>query len=711
MWRSRVCLVWTLIGGPLESTAYAINNMGNLGGTMPNYTGNDIRNIALVGHSGSGKTSLCEAFLHVTGATNRLGSVADKTSHLDTDEEEKERECSIESHVLNVSHDGKTLNIIDTPGAPDFIGPAIASLAAVETAVLVVHATAGIQVNTRRMRDQAKNFGLAKVIVVNRIDADNANFEDLLNSLRESFGPEVTPVNLPAGGGKSVVDCVDNADGDADFADVADTHTNIVERVAEADDALMNKYFEEGALSAEEVRANLQRAITNGVIVPVLFTNARSEVGIKELLSFIAGSCPSPAEGKQRAVLVGEEEKPIDAEGPFCGQVFKVAVDPRSNIKYSFIRAFGGALQSDGNILLSGEKKGGRPGHLLKFQGSEHREVDEGIAGDIFAVAKLDLHIGNTVFGELTDRGAAIAMPRVPTPMFSLAIQPKARGDETKIGEAVKRFTDSDPCFKTFQDPQTNELVISGVGDMHLRAVLSKMLRQFKLEVTTKSPKIPYRETVSASADGHYRHKKQTGGAGQFGEVFLKVSPLERGSDPALEWSWDIFGGTIPSQYEPAVKKGVTELMSQGAVAGFPVQDVKVSIVDGKHHPVDSKEIAFKIAGKLAFKDAILKAKPILLEPIVNIEVTVPSENVGDITGDLAQRRGRPSGQDMLPGNLAMITAQVPLAKVSDYHSRLSSITGGKGSYAMEFSHYEQVPSNEVQAIIAEYAPKKVEEE
>ncbi|MFH1416680.1 MAG: elongation factor G [Planctomycetota bacterium] len=676
---------------------------------MPNYTANDIRNVAVIGHSGSGKTSLCEAFLLTAGVTNRLGSVADKTSHLDTEDEEKDRECSIESHILNITHDGKLLNIIDTPGAPDFIGPAIAALTAAETALLVIHASAGIQVNTRRMQDAAVKHGLARVIVVNRIDADNIDLEGLLQSLRESFGPEITPVNLPAGGGKSVVDCIGNEDGDSDFSSVADIHTEVIERVAEADDALMNKYFDEGSLSAEEVRRNIGKAIAGGKIVPVLFTNARDNVGVKELLGFIAENCVSPVEGLQRKVEVGEQEKQLDPGGPFCGQVFKVAVDPKSNIKYSFIRALAGVLKSDGNLVKTGEKKGARPGHLLKFQGSEHKDVDEGICGDIFAVAKLDLHIGDTVFSEPAE--GKVAMPRLPVPMFSLAIEPKARGDETKIGDSVRRFADTDPCFKSFQDPQTKELVISGIGDLHLRAILSKMLRQFKLEVNTKPPKIPYRETITATADGHHRHKKQTGGAGQFGEVYLKVSPTERGSEPTLDWAWDIFGASIPSQFESAVKKGVTELMEEGALAGFPLQDIKVSVVDGKHHPVDSKEVAFKTAGKRAFKDAVLKAKPVLLEPIVEIEVTVPAENVGDITGDLAQRRGRPSGQDMLPGNFAVIRAQVPLAKVADYHSRLSSISGGKGSYAMEFSHYEPVPSNEIPQIIAQYGPKKEEED
>jgi len=676
---------------------------------MPSYATQDIRNIALVGHSGSGKTSLCEAILHTAGLTGRLGSVADKTSHLDTDDEEKERGCSIDSHVLNVTHQDKQLNIIDTPGAPDFIGPALASLIAAETAVVVVHAGAGIQVNTRRMREQAKSNALARVIVVNRIDADNVNFEELINNLRESFGQEVTPVNLPTGGGKKLINCIETKEGDSDLGSVADAHTNIVERVAEADDALMNKYFEEGDLSADLVRQNVPKAIAAGTLVPLLFTNAKDEVGVTELLDFIAASCPSPVTGKQRKLVTNDGDKDLPIDGPFCGQVFKVAVDAKSNIKYAFLRVFSGTLKSDDNLVTSGEKKGVRPGHLLKFVGSDHKDLDEGIAGDVVAVAKLDIDIGDTLFTRETD--GRVPTPKFPQPMFALALEPAARGDETKIGDAVRRFSEQDPCFESHQDAQTHELVINGTGDLHLRTILSRMKRQFKIEVNTKPPKIPYRETITAKAEGHYRHKKQTGGAGQFGEVFLRIEPLERGSEPSLEWSWDIFGASIPGQFEPAIKKGVHELMEQGAVAGFPLQDVKVSVHDGKHHPVDSKEVAFKTAGKLAFKDAVLKAKPVLLEPIVDVEVTVPAENVGDITGDLAQRRGRPSGQDMLPGGLALITAQAPLAKLSDYHSRLSSITGGKGSYAMQFSHYEPVPGNEAKAIIDQYKPKKDEDE
>jgi len=678
---------------------------------MTAYSTGDIRNMTFVGHSGSGKTSLCEAIMHATGVTSRMGSVDDKTSHLDVDDEEKDRGHSIDSHVLAVMHRGKRLNLIDTPGAPDFIGPAVASFAAVETAAIVINAPGGIQVNTRRMREQAKRFGLGRVIIVNHFDAESADLEQLVNDIKESFGQVVAPINLPAQGRKSVINCLEKCGGQSDILDVEHEHTNIIERVSECDDVLMNRYFEEGDLPIELVKENFVKAVRAGTIVPLLFTDAKDEIGIKELLDFIVDCCPCPLEGKKRFLKHPDaDDEEIQVGGDkFVGQVFKVAVDHKSKIKYPYFRVLSGSTKADKNIMATGDRKGHRPGHFHYFVGGDHKETDEAIAGDLVAVAKMELNIGDTLFTEAND--GHVEMPKFPQPMYALAVEPKARGDEGKLSEAIHRFTETDPCFKVNHDPQTHELVISGNGDMHLRVILSKMARQFKLEVDTKTPKIPYRETISKGAEGHYRHKKQTGGAGQFGEVYLKIDPLERGSDPTLEWAWDIFGGSIPGQFEPAIKKGVTELMEAGPLAGFPMQDVKVSITDGKHHPVDSKEVAFKAAGKLAFKDAVLKSKPVLLEPIVNVEVTAPTDQVGDITGDLAQRRGRPTGQDLLPGNMTLIEAQVPLAKLSDYHSRLSSMTGGKGSYALEFSHYEPVPSNEAQAVMAQYQPKDDDDE
>jgi elongation factor G len=379
-------------------------------------------------------------------------------------------------------------------------------------------------------------------------------------------------------------------------------------------------------------------------------------------------------------------------------------------MKYSTIRIFSGTIKSDANLLRNDEKKGIRPGHILKSQGGENNPVDVGVAGDIVTLAKIEeLKTGDLVHdGRVA--GKFTLLP-VPEPMFSLAIEPAARGDEQRISSALERLCEEDPCFKVTRDQQTKELVASGMGDLHLRVTLEKMANRFKLAVNTKEPKIPYRETITAKAEGHYRHKKQTGGAGQFGEVYLRVEPAERNSDPPLQFSWDIFGASIPGQFEPAVFKGVNEIMQNGFVAGFPMQDVAVSVYDGKYHPVDSKEVAFRAAGKGAFLDALQKAKTVLLEPIVNMEVTIPTENVGDITGDLASKRGRVQGQDMLPGNFITIKAQVPLSEVTQYNSQLKSVTGGRGSYSMTLSHYELVPPNVQQQIIAQYGKKKEAED
>jgi elongation factor G len=666
--------------------------------TMANYTTADIRNIALVGHSGAGKTSLADAVLHATGATNRLGSVPDKTSYLDFMDEEKERGSSIDSALIHVQVDGREVNLIDTPGAPDFIGPAIASLAAVETAVCVISASAGIEVNTRRMMQKAGEYGIGRMIVINKIDAAD-NLEELLGQIRETFGQACQPLNLPTGRGKGVIDCFANADGDADFGSVAKAHTALVEAVVEADEALMEEYLDKGEIAVERLGGAVGQAIAAGSFVPVLFTDARDEVGVKEFLAVVAHYVPSPVDGFRRTIVDDDgNETVVDPtpDGSLVGQVFKVSGDPKSSIKYSAIRLHSGTLKSDANMVVGDDRRGQRPGALHKFQGGEHKEIDVGIAGDIIAVAKLDLNIGNVVHD---GKGGEIHVPTFPTPMFALAIEPKSRADADKVSGALQKFTEEDPCFAADRDSVTHELVIRGVGDMHLRTILSRMARQFKLEVDTKPPKIPYRETIMGSVkDVEYTHKKQSGGAGQFARVVIGVEPNERGA--GYEFLDEIFGGAIDLQFRPSVDKGIQAQMKEGVIAGYPVVDVKVRLTDGKTHPVDSKDIAFQIAGRGAFKEAFMKAKPALLEPIVDMEVTVPTENVGDIQGDLASRRGRPQGQDMLPGGMAVIKAQVPLAEVADYNSRLSSITGGQGSYSMELSHYEAVPGNVQQQIV-----------
>jgi elongation factor G len=671
----------------------------------------DIRNIVLLGHGGSGKTSLAEAFLHLTGAANRLGSVDDKTSICDFYDEEKEHQHSIQSSIVNINHAGKLINVIDTPGYPDFIGPAIKALPAAETCLITIGASAGIETNTRKTFELATKANKARIIVINKIDADNVDFPELLKNIRETFGSQCRCANLPSADKASVIDCIANSSGDSPLMNVAQAHTDLIESVIEADDDLMEAYLGGEEISTEKVASVFVEALNTGTIIPIVFTNARNEVGVTELLDIVAKYTPSPAQAVPTALKNGEEtiQLTADAAGPLAGLVFRVGFDPRSNMRFSSIRIFSGTIKSDTSLYRNAEKKSIRPGHILKSQGGETSETDAGVAGDIITLAKVEELRTDDLVHDGRVKGV-FELFATPEPMFSLAIEPAARGDEQKIGSALERLCEEDPCFKTSRDMQTKELVASGMGDLHLRIMLEKMHNRSKLSVTTKEPKIPYRETITAKAEGHYRHKKQTGGAGQFGEVYLRVEPGERNSDPPLDFSWDIFGASIPGQFEPAIAKGINDVMQTGVIAGFPLQDIKVSIYDGKYHPVDSKEVAFRAAGKGAFIDALKKAKAVLLEPIVNMEVTIPAENMGDIAGDLASKRGRVIGQDMLAGNFIVIKAQVPLSEIKQYNSQLKSVTGGRGSYSMTLSHYELVPPNVQQAIVAaSQNPKETE--
>jgi elongation factor G len=671
----------------------------------------DIRNIVLLGHGGSGKTSLAEAMLHKTGTTNRLGSVDEQTSICDYYDEEKEHQHSIQSALVHIQHGGTLINIIDTPGAPDFIGPAIKAIPAAETAVIVISATAGIETNTRKLFKLATQANMPRVIVVNKMDAENVAFPELIKGIQETFGSQCRCANLPGADKASVIDCIENQTGDSPLMDVAQAHTELIESVIEADDELMESYLGGEEISTEKIAAVFVEALKAGTLIPIVFTDGRKETGVSELLDIIVKYTPSPLQVKAAQLTDGDSSTELKADpaGPLAGLVFRVAFDPRSNMKYSTIRIFSGTIKSDTNLLCNDEKKGVRPGHILKSQAGETKEIDSGLAGDIITLAKIE----GLKIGDLVHAGQAAGkfeLPDAPEPMFSLALEPTTRGDEQKIGAALDKLCDEDPCFKVTRDQQTKELVASGLGDLHLRVIIEKLQNRFKLSVATKEPKIPYRETIAAKAEGHYRHKKQSGGAGQFGEVYLRVEPAERNSDPPLDFSWDIFGASIPGQYEPAVAKGINEVMQNGVVAGFPMQDIKVSVYDGKHHPVDSKEVAFRAAGKGAFIDAIKNSKPVLLEPIVNIEVTIPAEHVGDITGDLASKRGRVQGQEMLAGNFIVIKAQVPLSEVTQYNSQVKSVTSGRGSYSMTLSHYEVVPPNVQQQIIAQYSKKKESE-
>ncbi len=671
----------------------------------------DIRNIALLGHGGAGKTSLAESILHAAKATGRLGSVDDGTSTLDYSDIEKERKHSVDPSAAHVEHLGMEVNLIDTPGYPDFIGGAICAMAGADVGVLVVSAAAGIEVNTRRLFTAAKDRGLAMAVVINKIDAENVDLAALLAQIEETFGNACKPMNLPTDGGKGVIDCFTNDSGSADVGDVADAHTQLVENIIESDEEMMEAYLGGEEIPADKLQAAVASAMIEGALVPILFTSAKNEVGVADLMDAVAKFFPSPADAPLAPCMSADNDEAdeialeADPSKPFVGQAFKIATDPFIG-KLAWIRILQGTVTPDTNYILGDEKKGAKIGHAFKVMGKETKEAKQAVAGDIIALAKVEeIQTGMVLHTDATPMFRSV--PPTPTPMFSMAVTPKSRGDEQKISGVLAKLSEEEHTFQVHRDAQTNEMVISGIGDLHLRVALAKMKNRFDLEVDTKPPRIPYCETITTKAEGHHRHKKQTGGAGQFGEVYLRVEPTERGE--GFDFVNDLFGESIPRQYLPAIEKGVVEVLGKGAIAGYPMQDIRVSVYDGKHHPVDSKEVAFKAAGKFAFIDAVQKAKPVLLEPIVTMEITVPANNLGDIASDLSGRRGRILGQDMLPGNQSLIKAQAPLAEVMQYDSQLRSVTGGQGSFSMELSHYEAVPGNVQQQIIA--AAKKDTEE
>ncbi|HUB23834.1 MAG TPA: elongation factor G [Tepidisphaeraceae bacterium] len=680
---------------------------------MPSYTTGDIRNVLIVGHGSSGKTTLADAILFASNAVNRKGSVTDGTSFSDFEKEEKEHGHSIYASLLHCDHLGKRINLIDTPGSPDLIGQAIACLPAVETVACVINAQNGIEVLTRRLMDAAKEANLPRAIIINKIDLPELDLEGLLSSIQETFGHECLPINLPTGGGKAVVECLLNNAGESDIGDVKAAHTAILDQIVELDETLMEKYLAGEEPDFGVLHAPFEKAMDEGHVVPICFTDARNGIGVPELLDAIARHFPSPLEGNPRPVLSGEgqSEKPFayvnDANKALLAHVFKVTTDPFVG-KLALFRVHQGKAAGNSQVFIGHSKKSIKLGHVFHLQGKEHREIPEICAGDIGAVAKIEeIHTGDVLHDDHALDSVHLKPLVFPTPMFGLAIVPKARGDEQKISGALAKISEEDPTFKWGADRQTHEVVIHGLGELHLRLILEKFARR-GIQVDTKPPKIAYKETITQTAEGHYRHKKQTGGAGQFGEVYLRIEPLERGK--GFEFVNEVFGGAIPGQFIPAVEKGVHDLLEQGAIAGYQLQDIRVAVTDGKHHPVDSKEVAFRTAGKYAFKDAILKARPVLLEPIVTMEITVPEDKMGAITGDLSGKRGRIQGTDIVGGGMAQIKATAPLAEVMQYQSQLKSVTGGQGSFVMELSHYEAVPPFVQQQIAAQYKPKEEEE-
>ena len=673
---------------------------------MAGYGTPDIHNVLLAGRRSGGKTTLAEALLFRAGEINRKGTVESGTCASDFEKEERDHHHSVYSALLHATHQGKRINILDLPGAPDLIGQAIACLPAAETMVLVMDPEAGVDSMSRRLVKLARDLDLPVAIVANRIDECGGSLAHFLNDLKEAFGRGCLPINLPADNGNTVVDCLLNGDGDSDLGPVAGFHTELLDQIVEIDDALMERYLEGEEPNYEALHEPFERAMDQAHVVPVCFTDAAGGAGVEALLDIIERHFPSPPEGNRRPFFIGEGEDEVpfeyedDPDKPLLAHVFHVTTDPYLG-KLCFFRVYQGTVKSGDQLFIGDGRKPIRMNHVFQLQGKEREETKEIIAGDMGAVAKIDdLHLGDVLHDDHSlDHVHHKSLP-YPVPLHALAVVPKTRGDETKIAEVLGRIREEDPTFTAHFDSETHELIIHGLGQMHLSLVLERIKNQ-GVDVEAKPPKIAYRETILGRAEGHYRHKKQSGGAGQFGEVYLRIEPLERGA--GFDFVDKIVGGVIPKSFMTAIEKGIKDIMRRGIAAGYPVEDVRVTVYDGKTHSVDSKEIAFKTAGKFAFKDAFLKATPAILEPIVSIEVTTPGTTVGSITGDLSSRRGKVFGTDVMSSGTAVVKASVPLAEMMEYEPALKSMTKGRGSYTMELSHYDPVPDRVAEDLVAKF--------
>jgi elongation factor G len=674
-----------------------------------------LRTLALVGQAGSGKTSLAEALLARAGAIAAAGSVERGTTACDYTPLEKQLQHSLKLAVASFEVNGgeqpTCIHLLDTPGYPDFLGHSLPALAAVETAAIVVNAQNGIEMMTPRFMQWAARRGLDRLVIVNKIDAENVDLEDLLERIQQAFGKECLPLNLPAAKATKVSDCFFAPSGEADFSSVEEAHRRLVDQVVEVDEKLMASYLEKGEVSPEELHEPLERAMREGHLVPVVFCSAKTGAGIAELLEVIVKLLPNPSEGNPPAYL----SVPLDGGAPSevqalpdpgkhaLAHVFKVEIDPYIG-RLAVFRVHQGRITPGTQLYIGEGRKPIKAGHLYLLRGKAQIEVSEAVPGDICAIAKVDEIQFDHILHDSPEDTHIHAKPlELPVPVFGLAVQSKKRGDEQKVSDVLHKLLAEDPCFRVEHNAQANETVMRGLGEMHLRTTLEKMSSQYKLELDTRLPSIPYRETIATRAEGHSRHKKQTGGAGQFGEVFLKVEPLARGT--GFEFVDQVKGGAIPNQFIPSVEKGVRAVLDTGYVAGYPLQDLRVIVYDGKSHPVDSKDVAFMSAGRKAFLDALAKARPIVLEPIVNVEITAPEQKMGDIAGELSGHRGQIKGSDAPRPGTVQITAQAPLSELEHFPARLKSITAGHGSYTLEFSHYEPAPPQLQQKLASAHRP------
>ena len=681
---------------------------------MPNYTTEAIRTVALVGHGAAGKTTLAEALLARAGAIRSIGSVERGNTVCDFDPLEKSYGHSLNSALVNFSWKDTRIHLIDTPGYPDFTGQAIGALAAVETAIIVINAQIGIEFATRRMMKWAQTRKLCCMIVINKIDAENVDLPVLLGDIQANFGKECLPINLPAHAGKDIVDCFFNPDGESDFSSVKSAHAALVDQVVEVDEALMALYLEQGEISAEQLHAPFEKALRERHLIPVCFVSARNGTGVTELLDVFARLAPNPMEGNPPPFLKGEGADAVefhaepDPAKHVLAHVFKVIIDPYVG-KLGVFRVHQGTVRRDAQLYVGDGSRPFKVAHLYLLQGKEYVETDALLPGDLGAVAKVDEIEFDAVLHDSHDEDHIHLRPlEFPLPMHGLAVETKKKNDEQRLFEVLHKLELEDPCFRMERHPSTNETVIRALGDLHLRTKLEKLTQQYKLELSTKPPRIAYRETITRKAEGHCRHKKQTGGAGQFGEVYLRIEPLPRGK--GYEFVDQVKGGVIPTVFIPAVEKGVRMALDTGVIAGYPVDDLRVTVYDGKSHPVDSKEIAFVSAGRKAVIDAFSKAGPIMLEPIVNIDIDAPEAYVGDMTAEIASKRGQITGTQQRSTDIISTSGQVPLAELADFQNRLRSLTGGQGSYSVEFSHYAQVPGQMQQQLVSQHKVTQEEE-
>ena len=683
---------------------------------MSKYNTEAIRAMALVGHGAAGKTSLAEALLFATGAIPAKGSVERGSTVCDFDAQEKEGGHSLNSAIVNFSHEGTHIHLIDTPGYPDFSGQAIAALAGVDTALIVINAQNGVELMTERMMRYAAERKLCRMIVINKIDADNLDLPGLVADIRERFGRQCMLLDLPAHGAADVVEVLEHDAGDADFASVAAAHRALIDQIVEEDEDLLAQYLEDGAdPSIAALHAPFEKALREGHLIPILFVSARTGAGIKELLHVLASLAPNPTEGNPPPFYRGEPGGATEAfhAEPDAGKhvlahVFKVVADPYLG-KIGVFRVHQGTMKKDMQLYVGDGKRPFKVGHLYQLQGKDPLEVDELLPGDIGAIAKVDEIEFDCVLHDSHDEDHIHLVPlEFPKPMAGLAVETKKKGDEQRLFDILGKLAVEDPTFIVERHPTSNETVIRGLGEIHLKAKLEKMASQYKLEVDTRPPTIPYRETITAAAEGIHRHKKQSGGAGQFGEVHLRIEPRGRGE--GIEFVDAVKGGVIPGVFMAAVEKGVRQGLEGGVVAGYAVDDLKVTVFDGKTHPVDGKEVAFVTAGRKAVIEAVRAARPIVLEPIVSVEIIVPEASIGDLTGDLSSRRGHITGTDGRGHGMSAISGEVPLAEISDYQSRLKSLTGGQGSYTIEFARYAAVPPNVQQQMAGKFQLREDDE-